>query len=58
MQRGEVSAQQTQREGKRMLYSLAGGDDVVRLLHALGQVGERNVDEIERVRPIFAPATS
>ncbi|MCO6416139.1 metalloregulator ArsR/SmtB family transcription factor [Siccirubricoccus sp. KC 17139] len=37
------------REGKRMLYSLAGGDEVVRLLHALGRVGERNMAEIERV---------
>lgn len=41
------------REGKRMLYSLAGGDDVIRLLHALGQVGERNVAEIERVMTAY-----
>ena len=36
-----------------MLYSLAGGDDVVRLLHALGRVGERNVAEIERVMAAY-----
>jgi ArsR family transcriptional regulator len=41
------------REGKRMLYSLAGGGDVVRLLHALGRVGERNVAEIERVMAAY-----
>ena len=32
-----------------MLYSLAGDDEVVRLLHTLGRVGERNMAEIERV---------
>jgi rhodanese-related sulfurtransferase len=37
------------RDGKRMLYSLVGSDEVVRLLHALGRVGERNVAEVERV---------
>jgi hypothetical protein len=26
-----------------MFYSLASGDEIVRLLHALGRVGERNV---------------
>ncbi len=41
------------REGKRMLYSLAGGDEVVWLLHALGRVGERNVAEIERVMATY-----
>lgn len=41
------------RSGKRMLYSLAGGDEVVRLLHALGRVGERNVAEIERVMAAY-----
>jgi ArsR family transcriptional regulator len=41
------------REHKRMLYRLAGGDEVVRLLHALGQVGERNVAEIERVMAAY-----
>jgi len=37
------------REGKRMLYSLAGDEEILRLLHALGRVGERNTAEIERV---------
>lgn len=41
------------REGKRMLYSLAGGEEVIRLLHALGQVGERNVAEVERVMAAY-----
>lgn len=41
------------REGKRMLYGLASGDEVVRLLHALGRVGERNVAEIERVMAVY-----
>lgn len=41
------------REGKRMLYSLAGGDGVVRLLHSLGRVGERNMAEIERVMATY-----
>lgn len=37
------------REGKRMLYSLAGHAQIVPLLQALGRVGERNAAEIERV---------
>jgi len=41
------------REGKRMLYSLAGGEEIVWLLHALGRVGERNVAEIERVMATY-----
>jgi rhodanese-related sulfurtransferase/predicted transcriptional regulator len=41
------------RDGKRMLYSLTGGDDVVRLLQALGRVGERNMAEIERVMAAY-----
>ncbi len=39
----------TRRDGKRVLYSLAGEDDVVALLKALGRVGELNAAEIERV---------
>ncbi|MGE8944514.1 ArsR/SmtB family transcription factor [Leptospira interrogans] len=39
----------TRRDGKRVFYSLAGEDDVVALLKALGRVGERNAAEIERV---------
>jgi rhodanese-related sulfurtransferase/DNA-binding transcriptional ArsR family regulator len=41
------------RTGKRMLYSLAGGDEIVRLLSALGQVGERNMAEIECVMAAY-----
>jgi len=41
------------REGKRMLYSLAGDEEVVSLLHALGRVGERNTAEIERVMATY-----
>lgn len=41
------------RDGKRMLYSLAGQDDVIALLRALGRVGERNAAEIERVMAAY-----
>ena len=41
------------REGKRMLYSLAGDDEIVLLLRALGRVGERNVAEIEVVMAAY-----
>lgn len=37
------------REGKRVLYSLAGAEDVVPLLRALGRVGERNTAEVQQV---------
>ena len=37
------------RQGKHMLYRLAGDAEVVALLQALGRVGERNVAEIGRV---------
>lgn len=40
---------ETERQGKHVLYSLAGGTEVVTLLKALGQVGERNIAEINRV---------
>ncbi len=39
----------TRRDGKRVFYSLAGDDDVIALLKALGRVGERNAAEIEGV---------
>lgn len=41
------------REGKRMLYSLAGDEQIVPLLQALGRVGERNIAEIERVMATY-----
>ncbi len=43
----------TRRDGKRVLYSLSGGDDVIALLKALGRVGERNAAEIERVMATY-----
>jgi ArsR family transcriptional regulator len=41
------------RDGKRMLYSLAGDEAVVSLLQALSRVGERNVAEIEQVMAAY-----
>ena len=41
------------RDGKRMLYSLAGDEQIVPLLQALGRVGERNIAEIERVMATY-----
>jgi len=43
----------TRRDGKHVLYSLAGEDDVIALLKALGRVGERNAAEIERVMAAY-----
>lgn len=40
---------ETERQGKRVLYSLAGAEEVVPLLKALGAVGERNSAEIRQV---------
>jgi len=40
---------ETERRGKNVLYSLAGGAEVVGLLKSLGRVGERNVAEVSRV---------
>jgi rhodanese-related sulfurtransferase/DNA-binding HxlR family transcriptional regulator len=42
-----------ERDGKRVFYRLAGETEVVGLLKALGQVGERNVAEIQRVMQDF-----
>jgi rhodanese-related sulfurtransferase len=39
----------TERRGKHVLYRLAGGNEVVDLMRALGRVGERNVAEVSRV---------
>lgn len=41
------------RDGKRMLYSLTGANEVIALLKALGRVGERNAAEIERVMAAY-----
>ena len=40
---------ETRRQGKHVLYRLAGDGEVVELMGALGRVGERNLAEIERV---------
>ena len=39
----------TERRGKHVLYRLAGGNEVVDLMRALGRVGERNVAEVSRI---------
>jgi rhodanese-related sulfurtransferase/DNA-binding HxlR family transcriptional regulator len=39
----------TRRDGKRVLYRLAGGAELVTLIKALGQLGERNVAEVKGV---------
>jgi ArsR family transcriptional regulator len=39
----------TQRRGKNVLYSLAGGAEVVGLMRSLSRVAERNVAEVNRV---------
>jgi len=41
------------RDGKRMLYSIVAEEGVIRLLRALGRVGERNMAEIERVMAAY-----
>jgi rhodanese-related sulfurtransferase/predicted transcriptional regulator len=38
-----------QRRGKHVLYRLAGDNEVVDLMRALGRVGERNVAEVSRI---------
>jgi rhodanese-related sulfurtransferase len=40
---------ETERQGKRVQYRLAGDAEVVSLTKALGRVGERNMAEIDRV---------
>jgi rhodanese-related sulfurtransferase len=40
---------ETERRGKHVLYRLAGDTEVVKLMLALGRVGERNVAEVSRV---------
>ncbi len=55
---------ETERQGKYVLYSLAGETEVVTLLKALGCVGERNIAEIRQTmadyfsaRDALAPVT-
>lgn len=40
---------ETERRGKHVIYSLAGDAEVVTLISALSQVGERNLAEVNRV---------
>jgi rhodanese-related sulfurtransferase len=40
---------ETRSQGKLVIYSLAGGTEVVTLMKSLGRVGERNVAEVNRV---------
>ncbi|HEY1863385.1 MAG TPA: metalloregulator ArsR/SmtB family transcription factor [Roseiarcus sp.] len=44
-----ASLVETRRDGKRVLYSLAGEAEMVGLMRALAVVGERNAAEVERV---------
>lgn len=48
-----ASLVETQRDGKRVLYRLAGEGEVIDLLKALSRVGERNVAEVERVMAAY-----
>jgi DNA-binding transcriptional ArsR family regulator len=43
----------TRRDGKRVMYRLAGEGEVIDLLKSLGRVGERNVAEVERVMATY-----
>lgn len=43
----------TRRDGKRVLYRLAGEGEVITLLKALSVVGERNMAEVERVMAAY-----
>lgn len=47
---------QAQREGRHILYRLAGETEVVALLSTLGRVGERNISEIQRVLADYVDA--
>jgi rhodanese-related sulfurtransferase/DNA-binding HxlR family transcriptional regulator len=44
-----ASLVETRRDGKRVIYRLAGEAEMIGLLRALAVVGERNVAEVERV---------
>lgn len=43
----------TRRDGRRILYRVAGESEVIGLMQALGRVGERNVAEVERVMAAY-----
>lgn len=44
---------ETRREGKRIIYRLAGENEVIGALKALSRLGERNMAEIERVMATY-----
>lgn len=48
-----ASLVETRREGKRIIYRLAGEDEVIGVLKALSRLGERNMAEIERVMATY-----
>lgn len=48
-----ASLVETRRQGKRIIYRLAGEDEVIGVLKALSQLGERNMAEIERVMATY-----
>ncbi len=43
----------TRRDGKRVMYRLAGDGEVVELMKSLGRVGERNVAEVKGVMATY-----
>jgi ArsR family transcriptional regulator len=45
----QASLVETRRDGKRVIYRLAGEAEIIRLLRSLAVVGERNVAEVQRV---------
>jgi rhodanese-related sulfurtransferase/DNA-binding HxlR family transcriptional regulator len=48
-----ASLVETRRDGKRVLYRLAGEVEVIGLLRALARVGEHNLAEVERVMATY-----
>ena len=48
-----ASLVETRRQGKRIIYRLAGEDEVIGVLKALSRLGERNMAEIERVMATY-----
>lgn len=48
-----ASLVETRRDGKRVIYRMAGEGEVIDLLRALSRVAERNVAEVERVMAAY-----
>jgi rhodanese-related sulfurtransferase/DNA-binding transcriptional ArsR family regulator len=51
-----ASLVETRRDGKRVIYRLAGEVEMIGLMRALAVVGERNVAEVERVLADYSRA--